>query len=256
MKTEEKQPTKFKFGRNPLSVIIVVLALVLLFFIFYPIYSYTTTWNKNNVTPFITVLSSKDSSDEKISERLGKLPSDFTPLDDSNTTEVIRMNGKDFDIFDVKISCDEYSNRHEGNDQATFTFTISWTDTTTEKLGVTELKPFDVNKKKDIKLASCFAADWVGFCKYQTSVSTDIVTKSSSEDTYNPATLKSQISGLDYFPAIAKTFPVNKTVKAPDLFVAIMFQYEKDGLQSKTYILKYKFDEYNPNAEAGGVYSK
>ena len=256
MKNEEREKTKFKFGRNPLSLIIVVGALALLFLIIYPIYSYTTTWNKNNVTPFVTVLESKDSSDEKMAKRLGSLPNNFTPLDDANTSEVIRMNGKDFDIFDVKVTCDTYDNRHDGNDKAKFTFTISWTDTTTEKLGVTELKPFVNDNKKDIKLASCLAADWVGFCKYQTSVSQDIVTKSSSDDTYSPATLTSQISDLDYFPAKAKTWPGNISVKTPDLFVCIMIQYEKDGLQSKTYILKYKFDEYNPNAEAGGIYTK
>lgn len=260
----------FHFGRNPLSIIIVLAALGILFLIFFPIYSYSSTWNNNNVTPFETYYNTSESNDSetvqaKKQKRLSTVLPAVVDLKTKDASyEIYKMNGKDFDLFDLEINCTAYTNTHDvdssgsSTDNAKFTFTVRWTDKTTEQLGVNFLIPFD--GKKDIKLHTCFAADWVGFCKYQTStnVSQSIITKASTEsdEDYTGASFSSTISGLEYFPAKANTFPVPVSVKTPDLFVYIEFKYQHNGAKTRVYVLKYTFDEYNPNAKAGGIYSK
>lgn len=267
---QKTEPTKFKFGRNPLSLIIIIAAVGIVILVTSIIYSYSSTWNNYNVTPFETYYSStdkeKDSTtvQEKKAKRLStSLPSNITDLKKvDSSVELYKMNGKDFDLFDLEINCKNYTNTHAGNDQAAFEFTIKWTDKTTEQLGTNSLIPFDTDVKNDIKLTSCFAADWVGFCMYQTgSTTTKIVTKDpnsgdEADTSYTGATFNSTISGLDYFPTKAKTFPVNIDVKTPDLFIYIEFMYQHNGSKTRIYVLKYTFDEYNPNAKAGGIYSK
>ena len=261
----EQQKTKFKFGRNPLSLIIILAAIGLVFLIFYPIYSYSSTWNNNNVTPFLTYYKDSANDSEKVQEKKKErlstsLPSNITDLKTTDKSiEVIKMKGKDFDLFDVNITCKSYTNIHSGSDSAEFSFNLKWNDKTSEDLGgVKALVPFNNDSKNDIKLTSCFAADWVGFCKYQTStsISSKIITPEADETDYDGANFTSTISGLDYFPAKAKTWPVNVSVKTPDLFLYIEFKYQNNGNKTRIYVLQYTFDEYNPDAAAGGIYTK
>lgn len=263
----------FHFGRNPLSIIIVLAALGILFLIFFPIYSYTSTWKNNNVTPFETYYTSSDSTltDKKSLRIASKLPTGIIDLKTKDSSyEIYKMNGKDFDLFDLEIECKAYTNNRDTNTKdvefdgqsgkAEFNFTLKWTSKTTEELGDNKLIPFDNDSKKDIKLTTCMAADWVGFCKYQTSTSitSKTITKASdeSDEDYTGATFSSDVTGIDYFPTKAKTWPVNISVDAPDLFLYIEFKYQHNGTKTRIYVLKYKFDEYNPNAKAGGIYSK
>ena len=259
----EQQKTKFKFGRNPLSLLIILAGIGLFFLIFIPIYSYSSTWNANKVTPFLTYYKTASSDSEKVKEkqmsRLStQLPSGIIDINTkSDTTTVYKMKGKDFKLFDVEIKCNSYTNTHSGSDSAQFNFDLKWNDSTTEELGVKTLVPFSNENKKDIKLTSCFAANWVGFCMYQVSnnISQSTITPGVDETDYTGATFTSTISGLDYFPAKANTWPVPQKVNAPDLFLYIEFNYQNNGQKTRIYILQYTFDEYNPDAKAGGIYS-
>lgn len=262
------ESTKFKFGRNPLSLIIIIGVLGLLFLIIFPIYSYSSTWKSKNVTPFETYYDTTKTSDSSTvqtakTKRLSTtLPTGITDIKTKDSSvEVYKMKGKDFDLFDLEINCSEYNNNKiEGSDKASFSFTLKWTNKSTEELGDNKLIPFDNESKRDIRLTTCFAADWVGFCKYQVSntISSSTITKSADEldENYTGALFSSTISGLEYFPAKANTWPVPVSVKAPDLFLYIEFKYQHNGPKTRIYILQYTFDEYNPDAKAGGIYTK
>ena len=264
MKTNQ-ETTKFKFGRNPLSLIIVLAALGILFLIFFPIYSYSSTWKNNNVTPFETYYKTSSTDSDTVKEKKTKrlstsLPSGITDLKTEDSTyEIYKMKGKDFNLFDVEINCTAYNNNHDGADAATFKVTMKWKDNTKEDLGTNTLVPFSNDNKKDIKMAGCFAADWVGFCKYQTtnSLLSSTITPQESESEYSGAAFSAiSIDGLDYFPAKAKTWPIPMSAKTPDLFLYVEFKYQHNGIKTRIYILQYTFDEYNPGAKAGGIYSK
>ena len=233
------------------------------------------SYNKYKKSPFETYYTSTDTTatktDKKALRISSSLPSGIKDLKTKDSTiEVYKMNGKDFDLFDLEINCKSYTNNRDTNTkdiefdgqsgEAQFSFTLKWTDKATEELGDNKLIPFDNDSKKDIKLTTCFAADWVGFCKYQTSttISSSIITQESdeSDEDYTGATFSSKIQGLDYFPTKAKTWPVNMSVKTPNLFLYIEFKYQHNGAKTRIYVLKYTFDEYNPDAKAGGIYTK
>ena len=243
-KNEEKlERTKFKFGRNPLSLIIVVVSLAIIIFATVTISSYVTTWNNNKITPFVS--SSDDGSDN--TKYKDSLPSNFSLSEESDSYIIKRMDGKDFNLFDFTIECKEYGQQTNGS--ATFNCSIKANDNIKAKAKV--LKDLDSNKK-NIQFAFCFAADWIGLCKYASTVSKYQISYTAEEAT----TFTKSISGLSTFPATASTFPVPIKVYTPDLYVCITFSYESGGVKTENYILKYTYDEYHVDGVTVGGYTK
>ncbi len=238
---ENKQRTKFKFGRNPLSLIIVVLSLAIIFFVSYTIYSYASTWNKNTVTPFVTQKNTESSETDSY-----KNTSPITLEQESDNYKIIRMNGKDFNLFDLTVECTEYGQQTNGYGQ--FKATLKWNENTSNKAKV--LKDLD-NSQHNIQLAFCLASDWVGFCKYATSMANNKITSTS-----DAITASKSVEGLKSFPITANTFPVPVKVYTPDLYVLIRFQYEDNGVKTENYILKYTYDEYHIDGKTIGGYTK
>ena len=244
---EELTKTKFKFGRNPLSFIIIIATLALIIFAIVIINSYTEAWKKYNVTPFVTAYEAndKDSTTEAANRklRLGSLPTDSYSSDgfkipESNDANVVkRMNGKDFDALDFTINCNNNYNI-EGN-SVVFKTSVKWNENTSSRTKI--LKPY--SGEKTVKIGLCLAADWVGFCRYSTSISA-LEIKSTDTEAKNTSI---SVQGISYFPKTTHTFPVPVSIKTPDLFVFIQFQYETNGVvgaKTETYILKYKYNEY------------
>ena len=243
-KNEEKiEHTKFKFGRNPLSLIIVIVALAIIIFGAVTISSYVTTWNNNKITPFVS--SSDDGSGNTTYK--DSLPSGFSLEEESDSYIIKRMDGKDFNLFDFTIECKEYGQLTNGS--ATFNCSIKANDNIKSKVKV--LKDLD-NNKKNIQFAFCFASDWVGLCKYATSVSKYQLSFTAEEAT----TFTKSISGLSNYPLTANTFPAPITVYTPDLYVCITFSYESSGVKTENYILKYTYNEYHVDGVTVGGYTK
>ena len=248
---EELTKSKFKFGRNPLSFIIIIVSLAIIVFAIVVINSYSDTWKKNNVTPFVTKYEAndRDSVDQAANRkiRLGNLPTDsyttsgegFKIPDADNANVVKRMNGKDFDALDFKINCNGSGKWNVEANSVEFTMTFKWNENTSARAKV--LKPY--RNESNVKYGLCLAADWVGFCQYSSSISA-ISLKSTDE---SDRTVKMSVKGISYFPISAKTIPFPVKVNTPDLFVFIQFQYETDGVvgaKTETYILKYTYKEY------------
>jgi len=242
-KEENTERTKFKFGRNPLSFLIVLAGLGIILFVVSTIYSYTSTWKKYNITPFVTVLGENPTDKEK--ERLdSNLPSNFELKEADKNNTVTRMDGKDFNVFDLSVECLDFGQTTTYN--AKFRTKIKWNDNTSKKASV--LRPFD-DTNKNVKIAYCLGADWVGFCKYSSSVLSLEVKSDREEKQFSD----SYVEGTNFFPKTAKTFPGNIKVKTPNLYVFLHFQYENDGLKTETYILRYTFNEYHTENTIGYV---
>ncbi len=243
-KSEGKiERTKFKFGRNPLSFIIVVVSLAIIIFAAITISSYVKTWNDNKVTPFVS--SSDDGSNN--TKYKNSLPTGFALQEESENYIIKRMDGKDFNLFDFKIECREYGQLTNGS--ATFDCSIKANDNIKEKAKV--LKDLDTNKR-NIQFAFCFAADWVGMCTYATSISKYQISYTAED----PTTFTKSISGLSNFPLTANTFPVPIKVYTPDLYVCITFSYESGGVKTENYILKYTYNDYHVDGVTIGGYVK
>lgn len=239
----EPTKTKFKFGRNPLSFIIVVVSLAIIIFGVVTISSYVNAWNNNKVTPFVT--SSADENTDTTYK--SSLPTSFSLSEESDYYEIIRMNGKDFDMFDFTCKCTEYGANTNGS--ATFAFTIKWNEKTSENYTV--LKDIDTNQK-NIQFAFCLASDWVGFCKYASSLTKYKISSSDSE----AISFSKSITGVGDFPLTTSTFPVPVKIYTPNLYVCITYMYENNGTRTKNYILQYTYDEYHIDGETIGGYKK
>ena len=236
---ESTSKTKFKFGRNPLSLIIVVVSLAIIIFAVVTISSYVTTWNDNQVTPFVTAKSSDSTDANKDS-----LPTSFSLGEESDTNKIYRMNGKDFNVIDFTLECTEYGQNTNG--YAQFSCSAKWNANTSNKTSV--LKPFTNSSEYNIQFAFCLASDWVGICKYASAVTKKTISSSKeSADTFTKS-----INGLTSYPATANTFPVPVKVYTPDLYVCITFQYENNGTITENYILKYTYDDYHTDRTVGG----
>lgn len=244
-KNEEKiERTKFKFGRNPLSFIIVVVSLAIIIFGAVTISSYVTAWNNNKVTPFVTAKSDEDTTTSAYKD---SLPSNFSLQEESDNYIIKRMDGKDFNLFDFTVECKEYGQQTNGS--ATFNFSIKANDNIKSKVKV--LKDLD-NNHKNIQFAFCFASDWVGLCKYASTVTKYELSFTAEEAT----TFTKSITGLSNYPLSANTFPVPIKVYTPDLYVCITFSYESSGVKTENYILRYTYNEYHVDGVTVGGYTK
>lgn len=227
-----KKNTAFKkrlFGRNLFTLIFILVAAVLLFFIIYVPTNYITTYNSNKIRPFID--KTKDTTFETQSQS--------NPF---NATDAVYMQGKDFDDFGMIFKCTEYS---EDSKSASYELRIYKTENTKSIVQDT------------VSVSLCLKANWIGFVAYSstspstTKLSADKETaeKSDLSSTYKK-TLK--ISSLADFPAKASTWPVKITVAEPSIYLYISYQYKENGVtKTNSYILSYSYAELIP--ETGGI---
>ncbi len=247
----ENSTKKFKFGRNPLSLIIIILAIVIIFFAIYIPSSYIGVYNSNHVTAFESSLPESDNY----------------KIEQTKERNVQRIKAKDFDVLDLNFRATSYSMKKDSHDatknpSVSFKLSMYWTDKTTELfgdhfLGINYDGEVAINNTQTIRMAVCLATpEWIGYCNYSSDTIRPFSNKyvksaesSKDQPSESSYTINGNISSDDKaknqtFPATANTWPVKVSVDNPNAYLFIQFFYPKDGVKEQIYIIEYTYDEY------------
>lgn len=229
MSKKNTTPKKRLFGRNLFTLIFIIVAMILLFFIIYVPSNYITAYNSNKIRPFID--KTKDTTFETQSQS--------NPF---NVADAVYMKEKDFEDFGILFKCTEYS---EDSQSASYELRTYKTEATKAIVQDT------------ISVSLCLKANWIGFVAYSsTSPSTTKLSadKETAEKTDLSSTYKKtlKISSLADFPAKANTWPIKITVSEPSIHLYISYNYKENGVtKTNSYILNYTYSELIP--ETGGI---
>lgn len=223
---KEKNPSGFKFGRNLGSLLIVMGGLFLLFLIVFIPYSYISTYNNNKVSMF----------------KGETAPTDLV------MTNVKRIDADKFDLLDIDFSATEFNQK---GDTVKFSLKIKWNENTTKLTD--KFKPFANNSKYNVIAYVGLGANWVDYEAYSAKTS---ITLTNENINNNPVSKTITLSNKDIekFPMKANTWPVKVTVDAPNAYLYLYFNYDKNGkTHTNVYILEYTYDEYHTSDTVGGL---
>lgn len=237
---------KFKFGRNPLTFIILISSIVVIFFIaciIRGLYLINVTYD---VTPYKTNMTEDYKSQfTGVSAVFNDI--EFYEYKDikKNKAESDKTNGCYTNLyFDTYFYCKNYL--FENDDEATFTVQVKWnanTKTYTKNYGLKYL-----SSSYNVYTTLCLAKDKVDFCKYAASIQ-----KMKIGDTLSIATRSFTMTGLAGFPLVSKkTFPIYHSEKAPDAYLYFCFQSAGED-ELKKICIHYTYDEYMINITNGAA---
>lgn len=221
MKANKSTPKKRLFGRNVFTLVVVALSIIIVFLGIFITTQYVSTYNKNNVTPYVT-------------KTLG---TNFAEGD--YNSNAVRMKGKDFKELGVIFTC------------------TNFVDEETTKSAKYELRTYLLDDSKNISenlVANvCFANDWIGYVAYSsksTSVKVAADKKTAEESTTYRKTFT--INSFGNYPAKTDTWPIKISVDKPTIYLYLEYSYYQNGEKKKeAYILEYSYDELIP--QVGGI---
>lgn len=222
MKNNNTTPKKRLFGRNIFTLVVAAFSILIVFLGIFITSQYVTTYNKNNITPFVT---------KKVGENFEENVYDLN--------NVVRMNGKDFDKLGVILKCTKF------------------TDEETTKQATYELRLYSLENSKTVSTSVtaniCFANDWVGYATYSSKSSTIKVAKDEAEALEKSTYRKTfTLNSFGEYPTKTDTWPIKISVDKPTIYLYLSYKYYENGTEkTENYILKYSYDELIP--EVGGI---
>lgn len=229
---------KFKFGRNPLTFIILISSIVVIFFIACMIrglYKINVTYD---VTPYKTNMT------EDYKNQFTGVSAVFNDIEFYDYKD-IKKNKAESDskagcytnlYFDTYFYCKNYL--FINKDEAEFSLQIQWNANTKTYAKSYGLKEFTTSC--NVYATLCLAKDKVDFCKYLTSIQKMKISETTS--IMSPRALT--MSGLKHFPLVSKdTFPIYHSEKAPDAYLYFCFQSKGED-EPKKFCIHYTYDEY------------
>lgn len=208
---EEKK--KFHLGRNPLTLIIALLTIVIVCGAVVIIYTYVSQYNSNKVTPFVT---------------------DFDDIDTYDFSDTEFTNPDDNKFLTVSFEAQTWNVE---NATAKFSLTIQKKDALNEETN----SLLTLDDTYSVIAYINVSANWVGFNEYSSSLGFRLNLSKSEElnRTYS-------CSNATAFPKKnTKTWPISVSVEHPTAYVALIFKYQKQGNTiTQKYKYKYTYDQY------------
>ena len=235
----ENNKKKFKFGRNPLSFLIVVCSLIFIFFVACIIRGLVLINVTYDVTPYKTNVTDDYTS------KFTNIEGVFDDIDMYEYKD-IKRNIPDSSskkgcyttlFFDIYFYCKNYL--YEDADRAQFVLDIQWNAQTKEYTKDYGLKYLPGSSTKNVYATLCLAKDKVKYCEYLDSPTTF---KLGPSITASSQTLK--MTNLGCFPLVSKnTFPLYHKEIAPDAYLFLYFQSAGED-EAKKICIHYTYDEY------------
>ncbi len=193
--------------------------------------SYINAWNNNQVTPYAPTVTKNDDGTTSETAKI----SDLVLNDDT-----VRMEGKDFKLFDITFKATKYNDRADEKVNSV-TFSVKVTKNTDSPETLT---PLTTSSSYYFKSAVALCSNWIGLNSYSSSLSSYAV---GTEKTMS-VTLNTQ------FPAKAETWPVAVTVESPDCYLYLYYKTQENGKTVEhSYILRYTYNEYMTDSTEGGI---
>ena len=215
-------------------ILISVIALIILLPLIYSGVTYITAWNNNQVTPYAPTITTNDDGSTTETAKISDIV-----LND----KTVRMDGKDFNLFDINFEATYYNDREDehGTDTQTIKYSVKITKNDNSP---STIIPISTSSSYYFKSAVAICSNWIGLDTYSTSLTSFAfeTTKSIS------------VKCTTQFPAKANTWPVPVVVESPDCYLYLYFQTQENGKTVvNTYILKYTYQEYMTENTTGGI---
>ncbi len=216
-----------------LVLIIAIPCLIILAVLLASGLSYINAYNSSKVTPYAPTVTKNDDGTETTTDKISGI----------YLTDVERMDGKDFKLFDVTFEASKYNDRTSDKVQSvTFNVLVKKNDNS----------PADVtyvsgSTTYNLKAAVALCSDWVNLNSYSSSL-----TSMKIDDT---GTKSLTVSCPVQFPASTTScWPVPVTIESPDCYLYLYYRtLEKAIYKEHAYILRYTYNEYMVETTEGGI---
>lgn len=237
---------KFRLGRNPLTFIILITTIIVIFFVACIIRGLYKINSEYNVTPYKTNVT------EDYKGQFSGVSAVFNDIEFYEYKDIKRNKAENDKndgcytnlYFDSYFYCQNYL--FENDDEVKFSLKIQWNANTKAYSKSYGLKYFSSNY--NIYTTLCLAKDKVNFCEYLSSIK-----KLRIGESLSSASCTMDMSGLSVFPLVAKdTFPIYHSEKAPDAYLFFCFQSLGED-EPKKICIHYTYDEYMTNKTNGAA---
>lgn len=217
----------FKFGRNLLSVLLVLGGLIICCVVALCVYMPVKAVVKYNSTLRVPYVSKNDyDSTATTDETYESTYNNDTSLK-GGVSKLEQINASEFDAFNISFTSVTYV-----AESLKFTIKIEKNDKTEELI---------TNNKMTVdKINLCITSNYSGFIDYASTKTSLKYNTSDSAHTYTYT-----ITGRS-FPIKVSDFPIFRTIEKPDLYVYAQYSYDAGTGKyiTKCYSIKYTPTEY------------
>lgn len=224
----KKESTKFHFGRNLLSVIIVLSGIaVILFAIFFV--RGIINFSKNKATAFVT----------------GEPVTTYSTVDfEGKIFNDIEYISSETDLFSYTFECTDWDTTSDNYDKVDFILKVTWKDSA--NLPLFRLNNTD-NLKYSIFAEVCVLSNVGAYTKYS-SISTANINMNVNKGL---VTLKFTDVEVEKFPKSTYEFPFFYKKELPQVYVDIFYFTDNQLSTYKNYGLKYNYTDLG--ITSGGI---